>query len=1442
MANLKDYLELDNFVNLDLSDPGFASSLNQIISDIKSNFEKVVSAPYLKGDRGNSIETFVIEPLIDGVDNPIHKTLVESIIKLLNKNYGSYYKSTLPDIIYPEERTNDRPYGDAIIPDKNGSYTNSKQSIANLVSTSFTVFRDDAEGKLYLSNPYLFLDARRNELDVYWDDLEGLFIDKTCVITGTATKDEDNYIWDLQSFRVIPTLYFDEDIDQYCWAVNDELTGIIAQGINGVDGRNATLRIVDGVHNGEELVIQRVYVADDSIGAQHTWVDTDLKEHIADGDVALMLFKDSGDTQNTYTGVQFGIIRLNDLGTEISDDDYFFMKYEQSMNLLEILLSTDLRTLLDGVNRTEGTDGDVRGLYVHESHEGVTDDTKVHMIWVDGEECNIARVPYSSTYMDAAVEPQTDAKINFDYKQHRITGNSVVDEQVYSTGLEVYGKEDAKDGIRIAVDGERNLEDTASDNIRATLGVEKDNRYKTEGDFYMSLVPSLDVRYTETNEYYDETVETITYPSKCVKVSAYEANYISSGDNWSLKIAYLFENREVTNTYRGGVLIDTDIDITRSTIGIAVEDVLTGIGDTLIPENRNSYILEELQKTNSRLGYYRPGVYYDSTKPLFNDNETNSGAGEGTAFNLGNNSDECITAWTYIVNNSNKLVGVKTTTGTNRSRIYETSATKTTPKREKHQHLIIKTPWIGYSVKDSYSVYDCSHLLDAHRSDTIDIDVTFTDAKQTIKGTHNIKKGTHNIKSNTHSFEFRGMVWTGRSDTSTAEVFTKSIPLYYDTDYRYSICFNLYVIRAQVDSMDIYDVVYKLSNEVYETNIYISSAGVRSLFDKLGLKNGVLSQSNNNNVGNNPYNIELPTFHYLLKRSNTNKLELLKDWTGATQIIPFLTWNTIDATSIPNNNRMVIYNRTGALTSNGYIIRSKEVVSRSFNEYLTRLKAQFGDDDSNLTTRDPNLEYIAIEKNKITIHPSSGLYVDGHRVQTYERNRVLKSIGCSGGVDKTNFTAQVTTPINSIVQVRIGDEWKWKSLTDDYTASTKALVSSNTPVGESITFCCTPTGEIPSPDVSAGSMSVSSTRSTSVPTINIGEVDGWSREEWTEDGSTFIRLTRLENTDTTIDVTNNTSSADVVRVDLSCILNNTDDCVRIVYFDENKSVQETSDSSTIAYLYNTNKSSNGGYISISGGTWTDDAINTFNDNSTYLKMDRTSTGVTVYLSSMPVQVDSDLEVSMSTTKKSSRVWSGDVDLNISWSDYESTKSEHWEYKTGYVYSDNKVSSLSEAEELISGQDTTVECEKQSTMSSIINLYRTVDSSVDAQLIGVPKIVVYGIKDSKMKKISTGVTTSTSPVLVTIDDKDVHNQIISISIANIGSWSDLRIEITANPSVTEIVTAAELKSYIQNLQQAVLDAQSAAEIAKQAASTAEKSANIVRANMDSSTSVSDLTVG
>ena len=438
--NVNDIFDPISTINLDSN---LGGSLNELVTTINNNFQKLASLPYLKGDKGTSIGTDVIH-LAEGRagDRHISDFGFEVIQTVFDKDFSQSYitpvdirHDTIAGII--SSTTNDSTQLDLgdddkaiqILKDALGSGDSLGASNSNIKDPDISVFVDKISGEKYLISPWLYQDMRRNEIELDNFKQKETFVDYTCYLTGHT----ENGKWHLEKHQVLPTLYFDEQQDQFCWFVNGQRTGVPAQGFKGEDGASVKCWVGVGtyLYKNEQGVEKPYRVRLDEIynpkidvgtevGSQSLYNRTTNSSNITSPDVIRSLFS-LGSEQLYGEGLTEGDLvviyvdaKQSTAGTSVmvepTDNDIMFgpIMYDSTRRyyyisvagtnttytLNTLISQLVLKKMLDETGFQTNDDnkskyGQVRGLYTYASND-TTKVRKPHMFW--GRADNIAAI------------------------------------------------------------------------------------------------------------------------------------------------------------------------------------------------------------------------------------------------------------------------------------------------------------------------------------------------------------------------------------------------------------------------------------------------------------------------------------------------------------------------------------------------------------------------------------------------------------------------------------------------------------------------------------------------------------------------------------------------------------------------------------------------------------------------------------------------------------------------------------------------------------------------------------------------------------------------------------------------------------------------------------------------------------------------------------------
>lgn len=418
----------------DLRDPQFQSQFNEFCIAIRDNFEKLISVQYTRGEKGTSIITqnvpFVeFVPANDG-SNQSWRGLTALGAAYLNAVFNTDRFSTGMYITDTDINAMDIVNDIApILCDR------SAIDVESFCNTSIPVFIDPDGGYAYIGSPYMFIDNRiadladyleegHQEYDEEVDDLVATFVpdddtnryknfhDFSCSFVGNATYRQDgnppegvspsqyqNWFWTCTPNDIVPKLYFDDNVKEFCWQVNGQKTAVTAQGLKGDNGTSTAVHICKTTVSGNYLRIDSAEYIDRTSGnparvwhtSAHTLGDEEdynAYDAIKDKDLVLAYYTDGG-RWKAFLGQA---VVVSDTEKKV----YFGATPESGDARIDLFYSIMNQTVSDmmgaigyrGDNTEEygngGSENGNRGIWLHEvdtSNDSTTD--IFHMIYVD---------------------------------------------------------------------------------------------------------------------------------------------------------------------------------------------------------------------------------------------------------------------------------------------------------------------------------------------------------------------------------------------------------------------------------------------------------------------------------------------------------------------------------------------------------------------------------------------------------------------------------------------------------------------------------------------------------------------------------------------------------------------------------------------------------------------------------------------------------------------------------------------------------------------------------------------------------------------------------------------------------------------------------------------------------------------------------------------------
>ena len=184
MSNIK----LDPISAPGLGSASYGDNIETQFTNIDSNFKKIVEGEYLKGQSGDIV-------MLEEID------LLNSTLSIKDSFLG--YISNL------------------------GTSSNGIGSINSQKLYMIYTKNEETEGKVYKSSlPYTFLDPRFNPITEEANASQ----DKSCIIIYDEAESG------FKSYNAFPNIYFNDDINEFCWKINNLETSLPARGPKGNKG------------------------------------------------------------------------------------------------------------------------------------------------------------------------------------------------------------------------------------------------------------------------------------------------------------------------------------------------------------------------------------------------------------------------------------------------------------------------------------------------------------------------------------------------------------------------------------------------------------------------------------------------------------------------------------------------------------------------------------------------------------------------------------------------------------------------------------------------------------------------------------------------------------------------------------------------------------------------------------------------------------------------------------------------------------------------------------------------------------------------------------------------------------------------------------------------------------------------------------------------------
>lgn len=284
----------------------FATDLREVFQNIDDNFKKIVSAPYLEGQEGNSVEAYDMPIVEDGELTGFGLGMVREI-------FSDPTIESIQDIAERYPSVGSTP--------EHTAYECLVENPTMKVLRTIDPDTGQVDKWICSAEYYCFIDMRIEDLgNSGYPSTQTTFIDYSCLVFAERNGDS----WVFSKGNMMPTLYYSAEQGCFCWKVNGAETGIRAQGVKGDDGRPPKAAVVKGFGSTSDIdgtKIVHVSVTDYSVFETHvetggelyvqaSWGDIQ-DSGLMDGDLVVCIF-DIVDPvyQMTYPDMLIGNIRI----------------------------------------------------------------------------------------------------------------------------------------------------------------------------------------------------------------------------------------------------------------------------------------------------------------------------------------------------------------------------------------------------------------------------------------------------------------------------------------------------------------------------------------------------------------------------------------------------------------------------------------------------------------------------------------------------------------------------------------------------------------------------------------------------------------------------------------------------------------------------------------------------------------------------------------------------------------------------------------------------------------------------------------------------------------------------------------------------------------------------------------------------------------------------
>ena len=362
--DLNELLGIEQIQNLELTDPSYTRTLNEYLHILQNNIEKILSVPFLQGQKGESILVAQFRLFeIGGSPTDIGKEVLKALFPLAFSNVdpGSDWKAAVDSI--PTYATINNVH----------AYNNLEDTTTvDLYYTLINQYEGDTEenrNPLQSASYFVFYDARLAEISGGTDSNE-FFKDTSAAIFRQYTGNSN---YEFVNSNLLPTIYYDVYKSKYCWSVNGIPTGIPCEGIKGEEGDNGTMNIVKLNTESPTIVDEEITYAITAVYTtdNNSW-SSNLNLYLIDETSAIGVIYNEDPENNNNTNsegpdIYFGI-------TYKSGTDWRF-KTSSYLSILSLVSSMSAQSIFDSIMATNTNT--IRGMYVKDA--GFTDSSNSHV-------------------------------------------------------------------------------------------------------------------------------------------------------------------------------------------------------------------------------------------------------------------------------------------------------------------------------------------------------------------------------------------------------------------------------------------------------------------------------------------------------------------------------------------------------------------------------------------------------------------------------------------------------------------------------------------------------------------------------------------------------------------------------------------------------------------------------------------------------------------------------------------------------------------------------------------------------------------------------------------------------------------------------------------------------------------------------------------------------